>query len=829
MKRVIVGLTLIIILTITTHTITHAQPFTPTATFVVNSTADNSDANTADNICADATGNCTLRAAIEQANANTTNDTINLSLTGTFNVNNVLNITSDIRINGYDQTNRRIDANRNTQIFYVSSAGTLTLQNVTVQEGQASFAGGGIAGGAIYNDGGNVTLSNCTFFANWGVGDTLFPGAGGAIYNDNNGTINITNCTFDQNQARVYYLIDQGATSDAYGGAIYNEDGNITISSSQFLTNTAYVNYANRTRGGAIYNTDSITIINTTFQGNTARSGNASFQADGGAIYNTSGGTLTIDMGTLFDHNEALGRPASGGAIYNLGNLNLTDSTFTYNQVDTSIEVSLGGALYNEGGLTIDNVSFSYNRNNDGNGHGGAIYNTGAGALIENSYFFDNHADGAGGALYNNQTLTTDIINIQFTDIISNYAGSSGGGVSNNQGTIQFFVADLTGNRADSLTGGAIFNNGAGRIDLDSSDIKLNTAGLRGGALGQYGQINILNTRIANNTAAEGGAIYAFDMDLHLDRTTLRDNTATTHGGAFYTAAGGATTSYDFVNSTISGNQANQNGGAIYHTSAWPLRLFNVTLTNNNADADDGNDGQGGGIYMNNGPVELQNSIVANNDDLSTGTFSLYAPDCYGTFTSNGYNLIGVDNGFCTITGDTTGNRVGLDPLLGPLTGTPPTYHLPLAGSPALNAGNDDGCRDASGSLLPNDQRLETRPLNGRCDIGAVELNCTSDPAIPPTLDIAISGDDIILTWSEHPENANHFIWRHYQDPYFPAEDAQALLLGAATNHTFTDTNALNLNTDALYYVISPHNDCNLLGPDSNTKAAFLFDLTIGN
>ena len=35
--------------------------------FTVNSSADTSDANLLDNVCADAQGNCTLRAALEQS------------------------------------------------------------------------------------------------------------------------------------------------------------------------------------------------------------------------------------------------------------------------------------------------------------------------------------------------------------------------------------------------------------------------------------------------------------------------------------------------------------------------------------------------------------------------------------------------------------------------------------------------------------------------------------------------------------------------------------------------------------------------------------------
>lgn len=49
-------------------------------TFTVNSVGDGSDANPADGICSDSGGSCTLRAAIEQANATAGTDTINFSI-----------------------------------------------------------------------------------------------------------------------------------------------------------------------------------------------------------------------------------------------------------------------------------------------------------------------------------------------------------------------------------------------------------------------------------------------------------------------------------------------------------------------------------------------------------------------------------------------------------------------------------------------------------------------------------------------------------------------------------------------------------------------------
>lgn len=52
------------------------------ATFTVNSVGDTGDSNIGDGICADGTGNCTLRAAIEEANAFIGEDLIAFDIAG---------------------------------------------------------------------------------------------------------------------------------------------------------------------------------------------------------------------------------------------------------------------------------------------------------------------------------------------------------------------------------------------------------------------------------------------------------------------------------------------------------------------------------------------------------------------------------------------------------------------------------------------------------------------------------------------------------------------------------------------------------------------------
>ena len=121
--------------------------------------------------------------------------------------NQGLTINKNITIIGEDQKNTIIDAENNTQIFTINQQGvTVKIINLTLTQGKGD-------GGAINNQG-TINVINCTFTRN--TADY-----GGAIYND--GTLNVINCTFTRN------------TAD-YGGAIYN-GGTLNVNDCTFNSN----------------------------------------------------------------------------------------------------------------------------------------------------------------------------------------------------------------------------------------------------------------------------------------------------------------------------------------------------------------------------------------------------------------------------------------------------------------------------------------------------------------------------------------------------------------------------------------------------------------
>ncbi len=193
---------------------------------------------------------------------------------GTYNEHD-LTINKDMTIVGAGQANTTVNAEGNGRIFTVNSGITLTIQNLTLVNGNANY------GGAILNYG-DLTVENCTFTDNTAT-------QGGAIFSG--GPLTVKNCTFTNNKAT-----GSGAT---FGGAIYNSNVS-TVNDSTFTGNSA-------TYGGAIYNQSVLTINNGTITGNSA--------SQGGAIYNDYGADLNITSSNLLN-NTATG---TGGTIYNTG------------------------------------------------------------------------------------------------------------------------------------------------------------------------------------------------------------------------------------------------------------------------------------------------------------------------------------------------------------------------------------------------------------------------------------------------------------------------------------------------------------------------------
>jgi hypothetical protein len=290
-------------------------PAAHAANFDVNQANDAGDADLSDNICDSDLGTsghqCALRAAIEQANALAGSDTINLTVPGPYNLTiGQLLVTSPIIVNGNGATIRRTGTGK-FRIFLVSRTGDLTLNKVTVQDGDVLGSGGGI----FIASEGIVNIHNSI------ISNNTATDPGGGIFNDGYSTLNILNSAIINN------------TTSSWGGGITNSGGTMNIANT-----TISGNIANHD-GGGIDNAGIVlaNLTNVTITNNIANNDGILPGTGGGIFFNY--GTLNVKSSIIagnFDTPGNIGpsfnKPDVGGSItshgYNLiGNVGSTSFT----------------------------------------------------------------------------------------------------------------------------------------------------------------------------------------------------------------------------------------------------------------------------------------------------------------------------------------------------------------------------------------------------------------------------------------------------------------------------------------------------------------------
>lgn len=335
--------------------------------FVVDITTDTVDATVGDGICADANGDCSLRAAISEANETAEADIITLpageyilSILGIdddLNLEGDLDIRTSLTIQGEDSTTTIIKfPTGNERILEIPAIATLMdvkIDRVSfIREPEDNFLGGI----EVSNSGTTLHLTN-SVIANFSQGLTIISAT--AIIEDSkfintsrSGSLSrgITNT----GKLSVYRSIFSQNTSSR-GAGIYNSTTkSMLIMDSIFTDNVAEHGAAINTLGTAF-------IYNTVFTNNIAS--RYPQIHEGGAIYNTQG-SLTIYNST-FNGNKA----DRGGAIYNNGDLNLYNTTLSGNSAFTGL-FDEGGGIYNNWGtkLNLNNVTVTANNAREGGG-----------------------------------------------------------------------------------------------------------------------------------------------------------------------------------------------------------------------------------------------------------------------------------------------------------------------------------------------------------------------------------------------------------------------------------------------------------------------------
>jgi len=305
-------------------------PGASAATFTVNSTVDFPDANTGDTTCADILNRCTLRAAIEQANAQGGPDQVNLP-PGTYSLGTMgqLTVSSSITIEGTGSaSNTTIAQTPPGRVLEVTPGGVLDLRDATVRDGFLAADGGGILSQ------GTLTLRRVVVANNEANNER---GGGIAIHSPASGNTTILDSTIGSPGGGVpgNRAGGTGATG-ALGGGIYHEDGALTVRDSTVAGNRVDATPGSGTPqaiGGAIVTADALVIENSTIRSNLARV-DAGGAAQAGGIL-VSGGQLTMRRSTVAQ-NQAVGIGAAAegsvGGVWNAGPGLIEDSTIAGNR-----------------------------------------------------------------------------------------------------------------------------------------------------------------------------------------------------------------------------------------------------------------------------------------------------------------------------------------------------------------------------------------------------------------------------------------------------------------------------------------------------------------
>ena len=518
---------------------------------------------------------------------------------------------------------------------------TLTVSGSTFKEN------GGLYGAGIFVAGSDFTVSDCVFDKN-----TAF-GKGDMTPNNNNGAaIEVT----DTNKAIAGIITGSNFTNNKaqYGGAIDICEGNIKITDSIFVNNSADVEggaidintvngnpevsisgskFINNSAsyGGAIVNVKDLTVRNTEFVNNTPDAifnyvgfgGNLDLGIENFTdLQNAIGlvtGTLTLNQNVVMTDDEAanfvngviinknIRIDGKGHTIdaKNLGRIFEIDGGFAVTLTNVTLtngKADNGGAIYNFGNLDLVHVNFVNNTAK----YGGAIMNYAYGLVLDDSTFTNNTAK-IGGAIYNSADCF-----VVGNSTFANNTATSNGGVIFNYG-IGFVVGNSTFVNNSAADGaGAILNGGRGFVVGNSTFVN-NTATSKGGAIYNYGIGFVVgNSTFANNTAEDAGAVYNEGDNSVVGNSTFVNNTATSIGGAIINNG-----KLVVDNSAFEDNAANYYGGAIFNRD--DLQVTNSAFDGNdilvrNIRAMDNVDHGGAAIYnWKNGKLDISKSNFTNN------------------------------------------------------------------------------------------------------------------------------------------------------------------------------------------------------------------------
>ena len=407
--------------------------------------------------------------------------------------------------------------------------------------------------------------------------------------------------------------------------------------------------------------------------------------------------TITVPAGTY-----VLGLAGADEDANVSGDLDVTDSltivasgaTLDAAALDRGVDVVAGTVTISGLTITGGNVPSGLARP----GYGGALaVNAGAVAHLDGVSATGNQAAELGGAFGARNGAQLDVVG----GVLSGNTAPFGGAIGATFAASVAVSGSTVSTNVATKSGGGVFT--IGPTTVTGATVSGNSAGTGwGGGVSTIlvGPLTVIDSAVADNSAAIAGGTLSLAADTTLLRTSVTGNTAGLAGGV-----GNAHSELDIETSTVSSNTADI-GSGVYSVgdAAHPAEVAvdDSTIT--------ANLGAGAGLEAGiDTTIALRNSIVAG---------QATAPDCVAVVApaSDGYNLDG--DGSCNLTQGT--DLPATEPILGPLSSTGSREsHALQPGSPAIDSGA--GCD-------PLDQRHTARPQHGACDRGAVESRTTYLP-----------------------------------------------------------------------------------------------------
>ncbi|HEY0100412.1 MAG TPA: Calx-beta domain-containing protein, partial [Pyrinomonadaceae bacterium] len=498
-------------------------------TFNVNSTGDSPDSDTTDGVCNDGAGNCTLRAAIMQANATTGRDTINFAISSGLQTimptAQLPVITDPLVIDATTQPGfagqpvielncSGFSANPNSAALQIT-AGNSVVRGLVIN----GFSDGGIN---LQTAGGNLVEGNYIGTNAAGTSSTNSRGNGISVSSSDNLIGGTTPAARNVISA-----------TDSHGISIFNATTNNTVQGNYIGTNAAgtaelsnthsgvFISAPNNTIGGTVAgarnvisgNNVGITIQDASSNGNAIQGNYIGTDAAGSRdLGNLTGIAVFNASGTVIGGTVAGARNVVSGNNFGIQMQGTSDSAVQGNYIGTTAAGSapLGNAVF---GLSISgNVNALIGGTTAGAGNvvasttGGAA-NTGnaiqilssTNTKVQGNYIGTNAAGAGLGNSMHGVSILGD------STSVNSIVGGSEPGAANviafNAGTGVLVNTTGTGH---TVRANSIFSNGQLGIDLGAAGVTPNDAGDP-----DTGSNNLQNFPLVRSVSTGGGSTNA--------------------------------------------------------------------------------------------------------------------------------------------------------------------------------------------------------------------------------------------------------------------------------------------------------------------------------